>query len=112
MSRYTLNWDLDSLLPHPSTPEFAGILEGYRTSFEALAERSEKLPALSAGATPWVPLLREFERLESLAGDLNSFIGCCAAADAGNKQYRQIEAALSALEPLRERVSTNIEFAF
>lgn len=112
MSRYALNWDLDSILPKPSTPDFDLIVEGYRSSFSALAQKSEKLPALSAGAATWVPLLQEFERLESLAGDLNSFIGCCAAGDAGNKQYRQIEGALSALEPLRERVYTNLEFAF
>lgn len=115
MSKYALNWDLDSLMPHPASAEFAALLEQFRVSLQALADRSDGLSAPTtdaAGVTAWVAFLREYERLESLAGDLNSFIGCHAAVDAGNKQFRQIEAALSALEPLRERVSTNVEFAF
>src|SRR5579863_4097632 len=111
---YGQNWDLDSLLPHPAGEEFTKILNGYRTGLSALAERSDKLPAFGKGGengTAWVSFLRECERLEMQAGDLASFIGCHAAADAANKLYRQVEAALSALDPLRDRIFTNLEFA-
>jgi len=111
---YGQNWDLDSLFPHPSGEEFTNLLNGYRSGLAALAERSDKLPAFSPrgeNGTEWVAFLRECERLETLAGDLSSFIGCHAAADAANKLYRQVEAALSALDPLRDRVFTNLEFA-
>jgi pepF/M3 family oligoendopeptidase len=114
MSTLSANWDLDSLLPHPDTPAFAAILDRFRRSIGALAERSKQLPGVSsssADVAEWVALLREFEQLESLAGDLISFIGCHAAADAANRRFRQFEASLAALEPLRERVSTNVEFA-
>jgi pepF/M3 family oligoendopeptidase len=115
MPTYPLNWDLDSLLPRPDSTEFAAVLEQFSQSLTALADRSEQLPPLSSTGTAWTPwgnFLREFERLEALGGDLLSFIGCHAAADAGNKHFRQIEAALSALDPLRERMATNVEFAF
>ena len=113
-TRYDQNWDLDSLLPHPTGEEFPKIVEGYRDALRALAERSDHLPAFSPGGgngTAWAGFLRECERLEMQAGDLSSFIGCHAAADAANKLYRQFEAALSAVDPLRERISTNLEFA-
>jgi hypothetical protein len=111
---YDQNWDLDSLLPHPAGAEFTKIIEGYREALHGLAERSDKLPLLGPGsenATAWTAFLRECERLEMQSGDLSSFIGCHAAADAANKLYRQVEATLSALDPWRERISTNLEFA-
>jgi oligoendopeptidase F len=111
-SKYDQNWDLDSLLPQPAGEEFPRIVEAYRRDLQALADRSDKLPAVSAKEAPaWGAFLREHERLEMQAADLSAFIGCHAAADAANKLYRQFEAALSALDPYRERVSTNLEFA-
>ena len=111
-SKYDQNWDLDSLLPQPAGDEFPKIIEAYRRDSQALAERSDKLPAVSTKEAPaWGAFLREHERLEMQANDLSAFIGCHAAADAANKLYRQFEAALSALDPFRERVSTNLEFA-
>ncbi|MBS0261712.1 MAG: M3 family oligoendopeptidase [Planctomycetes bacterium] len=113
-SKYDQIWDLDSLLPHPSRPEFPTLVESFRHGLEALAERSDHLPAIpgpAASAAAWGDFLQECERLEMLAVDLSAFIGCHAAADAGNKLFRQYEASLSALDPLRERIMTNLEFA-
>jgi pepF/M3 family oligoendopeptidase len=112
--KYSQNWDLDSLLPPPAGDEFPKIVEAYRRDLAALAGRSDRLPAVSRrgdDAAAWGAFLREFERLEMQATDLSAFISCWAAADAGNKLYRKFEAALSALDPLRERISTNVEFA-
>src|SRR5262245_60448697 len=107
-------WELDSLLPPPASEEFQKTIEAYRRDLTALADRSDRLPAVSRRSedtSAWGAFLREFERLEMQATDLAAFIGCQAAADAGNKLYRRFEAALSALDPLRERVATNVEFA-
>lgn len=113
-TRYALTWDLDSLLPHPASEEFSKILDAFRTGLTHAAERVEKLPTLNSAkaAAEWSVFLKEFESLEAQAGDLASFLGCHAAGDAGNKLFRRYEAALSALDPLRERIYTNIEFAF
>jgi pepF/M3 family oligoendopeptidase len=112
VTKYNQKWDLDSLLPHPASPEFAKIVEAYRRDLEALAERSDRLPEVGrTSAAVWAEFLRETERLEMQATDLFAFIGCHAAADAANKLYRQFEANLSALDPSRERVSSNLEFA-
>ncbi len=108
------NWDLDSLLPHPGSPDFSQIVGAFRQSLEALAEKSDRLPAVTGSAADpaaWGAFLRECERLEMQAVDLSAFIGCHAAADAANTLYRQFEAKLSALDPLRERIMTNLEFA-
>ena len=110
--KYNQNWDLDSLLPPPAGDEFSKIVDAYHRDLQALAEQSDKLPAASAKDAPaWGAFFRELERLETQAADLASFIGCHAAADAANKLYRQFEAALSALDPFRERIATNLEFA-
>ncbi|HTI51319.1 MAG TPA: hypothetical protein VL475_10220, partial [Planctomycetaceae bacterium] len=74
MSKFAVNWDLDSLLPRPAGPEFAVMLDQFRKSLAALAEQSERLPSLrgaAADSASWVAFLREFERLEGQAGDLN-----------------------------------------
>jgi len=111
---YSLNWDLDSLLPHPSQPEFDALLKTYREELSALAEESEQLPAVTSAAetaSRWGEFLKTYADLEARGSDLMSFVGCHAAADAGNKRFQQLEATLSALAPLREQISTNVDFA-
>lgn len=113
-NKYVQNWDLVSLLPHPASPEFPRIMDAYRQGLKELADRSDRLPEVSGRAgdpAAWGAFLHECERLEMQAADLASFIGCHAAADAANKLFRQYEANLSALDPLRERIMTNLEFA-
>jgi pepF/M3 family oligoendopeptidase len=113
--KYAVIWDLESLLPDPAGEKFAKIVADFRAALTNLAGRSDGLPPVgerSGDVAQWVGFLKEFEKLESLATDLNAFIGCKAAGDAANKLYRQFEATLSALDPLRERVYTNLEFAF
>ena len=112
--RYPTTWDLASILPHPETAEFASVLEEYKRRLNEVADKSDRLAPIGDDArinAAWLALLQDVEQLESLAGDLSSFVGCHAAADAGNKLYRQTEAKLSALDPLRERIATNLEFA-
>jgi len=112
-TKYCQNWDLESLLPNPANDEFRKVVDGYRHGLQTLADRSDQLPAVGAAtAAAWGALVQEYERLEMTATDLYAFIGCQAAADAANKLYRQFEASLSALDPLRERIATNVEFAF
>lgn len=110
---YCQNWDLESLLPDPASDDFRKVVDGYRHGLQMLADRSDQLPAVRRDtAAAWSEFVQEYERLEMLATDLYAFIGCQAAADAANKLYRQFEASLSALDPLRERIATNVEFAF
>lgn len=111
---YSQKWDLQSLLPHPNTPEFQDVLTQYRGDLDRLAVQSDALPAVGGDATglaAWVSFLAEFERVETRSIDLRALIGCYAAEDATNKHYQKLEAALSALDPQRERVTTNIDFA-
>lgn len=114
-SSYPLTWELDSLLPNPQKEEFRTLLAQYQRELEAAAVESDTLPPVSAApasVAKWVAFLKTYEQLTGRAGDLGAFIGCHAAADAVNKLYQQMEAKLSSLDPLRERMATNIEFAF
>ncbi|HUG91701.1 MAG TPA: M3 family oligoendopeptidase [Planctomycetaceae bacterium] len=113
-ARFPLTWDLDSLFPHPTTPEFRTVLDRFRDRLIALADRSDRLPAVSGDRTAvseWAAVLREYEAICRLREDLSSFVGCHAAADAANKRFQQLEAELSTLEPPRQRIATNLEFA-
>lgn len=111
---HPINWELTSLVPSPASPEFAALWKDYRERLTKLASGSETLPPLSdpKGDARWVQFLKEYEAIESLSGDLHSGVGCYAADDAGNVQIQQLEAALSALDPLREKITANLEFAF
>jgi len=111
---HPLNWDLNTLLPAPGTSDFCSLWDTYRTSLQELADRSDSLPPLAdcSGTDAWGKFLADYERAETTAGDLRSGIGCYAADDAENVQIQQLEAAISALDPLRERIAANVEFAF
>src|SRR5438046_1327873 len=110
--KYPLTWELDSILPHPDTAEFAEVLSHYKARLTKLAGESDRLPAISPNAehvAEWKRLLSDYEAVEKLATDLSSFAGCHAAADAANKRFQQLEGELSALDPLRAKIDTNIE---
>lgn len=112
--KYPQTWELDSILPHPETKEFRTVLSDYSVRLTKLAGEADRLPAISANAedaASWKRLLAEYEAVEKLASDLSSFIGCHAAADAANKLFQQTEAELSAIDPLRSKIATAIEFA-
>ncbi|MBW3541336.1 MAG: M3 family oligoendopeptidase [Planctomycetes bacterium] len=113
-AEFSLVWDLDALYPRPETPEFRRALDDYRREITALAERSDALPPVSSlphAVTAWVTFLSDYEQAAARREELQSFVGCYAAADARNKTYQRLEAELSSLEPLRARIATNLEFA-
>lgn len=113
-TKYPLTWDLDSLHPHPQTEEFHQLFDSLRMRLEGLASRSNSLPALHASsdvATDWCEFLDEYVQVTQLAEDMESFVGCHAAADAENQLFQTWEAKLSALAPVQEQIGTNVEFA-
>jgi oligoendopeptidase F len=107
-------WDLDSLLPHPQTDGFSAKLSSFRGELAQVAEESDRLPPLSrssAAAGAWGEFLQRYAAVAAAASDLGSFVSCHAAADAGNKQFQQLEATLASFEPDKERIATNVELA-
>src|SRR5262249_27847823 len=61
---YALTWELDSILPQPSTAEFRTVLDGYRDQLNALADTSDRLPGVNSDqgdVAKWVKFLRAFE---------------------------------------------------
>ena len=111
--QFSLTWDLDSLYPHPETDEFKQILKSYKADLTQLAEDSESLPPVeSASAAAWGAFCERIADIFARRSDLHAFVGCHAAADARNKQFQQMEAALSALGPLANQVFTNVELSF
>jgi len=113
-AKYPVTWELDSILPHPETSEFEALFGDYKRRLTTLADESDRLPAISAAterAAGWIKFLNEYATVEKLANDLASFAGCHSAADAANKRFQQLEGELSALDPLRSRIATNLEFA-
>jgi oligoendopeptidase F len=107
-------WDLASLAPAPSSPEFRTQLDQFKTRLRNLAQSTNSLPAVDAqpeNVRRWSDVVTEYEFVDAAAIDFRALADCYAAADAENKAYRQLQAELSAITPDREQISTNIEFA-
>jgi len=113
-SEFPLTWDLDVLLPHPETEDFSQLFAEFRNDLVQLAEQSDALPGVSAESSAvgqWAAFLKQYADVVKRAEDLQSFIGCHAAADAQNKLYQNLEGQLASLRPLQTRIGANIEFA-
>lgn len=108
------NWDLESLYPHPETEAFGACFSELEGKFRELAKAVGSLGGPSTNAETverWTNFLDEWSHLKAHKNELDTFIGCHAAADAANKVFRQYEARLSSLSPLEEQIATEIEFA-
>lgn len=110
--RFPQVWDLASLLPHPSSPEFRTCLNEYKAELLGLVTASRSLPAVTpAAADQWAGFLEAYGRLDAVSGDLRAFLECHCAAEAENPIFLQLDAEVAALSPQREEVTTNLEFA-
>ncbi|HTN03068.1 MAG TPA: oligoendopeptidase F, partial [Planctomycetaceae bacterium] len=110
--RFPQVWDLASLLPHPSSPEFRTCLNEYKQELLGLVTVSRSLPAVTpAAADQWAGFLEAYGRLDAISGDLRAFLECHCAAEAENPIFLQLDAEVAALSPQREEVTTNLEFA-
>jgi oligoendopeptidase F len=113
--QYPLNWELDSLYPHPESDDFRATIDQLKSEFSLLADSSETLPIVAADAVTvarWCEFLNRYAAAHAEFSAVNSFVGCHAAADAANKTFQRYEGELSALSPLRSQIATNVEFAF
>jgi oligoendopeptidase F len=110
-SEFAITWELDSLAPHPESEGFRSLLNAYAQDLRQLAADSEQLPAVGAAdaAAAWASLVERYADVHGRTEDLHSFVGCHAAADAGNRHFQHLEGELSALSPLRQQVLTNLE---
>ena len=110
---YSQTWDLDSLAPCPSTAAFSELMDRYRDDLCALADRADSLPALGdpdpETIATWEQFLESLENIACRGTELDAFIGCHAAADAGNRRLHQLEAEMSALGPQRARLALAIQ---
>ena len=76
--KYVRNWDLDSLLPHPAGEDFPKVIDEYRRDLNALADRSDRLPAVGPGtqnARSWGAFLCELERVVRPRQQLGQWLG-------------------------------------
>ena len=114
-STFPQSWDLTPLAAAPNTAEFRVELDRFKQRLKSLADSTNQLPAVSSRpeqSQPWAKLIAEYEEVDGKFSDYRSLVDCYAAADAENKAYRQLQAELAAMTPDRERIATNIEFAF
>ncbi len=113
-STFPQTWDLTSLAPIPTSPEFRDQLDQFKARLQKLAEATNQLPPVNVrpeNIQRWVQLITEYEFVDAKGADFRAFIDCCAAADAENKLYRQLQAELAATTPDREKIATSVEFA-
>ncbi|MBD3675246.1 MAG: M3 family oligoendopeptidase [Planctomycetaceae bacterium] len=107
-------WDLDSLYPNPQSDEFQAVWDEFLSRLKTLSADSEALPAISTDSEvveTWTQFLVQWSEVRAQYSELSSFAGCHAAGDAGNTEYRKLEARLSSLSPLRAKINSAIEFA-
>lgn len=114
-SQFPLSWDLASLSPIPTSAEFRQQLNDFKSRLTAFAQSTDELPGVNDSAANvgrWIALITGYEKLDAGITDLKALIECYAAGDAENKYYQQLQAELATLSPLREKIATNVEFAF
>lgn len=112
---FPVNWELNSLYPHPATAEFRTAVDDFKQTLEQLATDSDSLPPVTGTETcsqTWGAFLERYEAVSAEASALQAFIECHAAADAADRTFQKYEGELSALSPLRSRIATSVEFAF
>jgi oligoendopeptidase F len=112
---YPVNWELDSLYPHPESADFRTTIDQLKNELSQLADLSETLPSVDAAAETveaWTEFLTRHAAAHAEFSAINSFVGCHAAAAADNKTFQRYEGELSALSPLRSQIASNIEFSF
>ena len=113
--QYPVNWELDSLYPHPESADFRVTIDQIKSELSQLADLSETLPPVSTTSETvdtWEAFLNRHAAAHADFSAINAFVGCHAATDAANKTFQQYEGELSALSPLRSQVTANIEFSF
>ncbi len=113
MSVFPQVWDLTSLHPHPESGEFQQVLQDFRQRLTAIGDRVDSLGTpepTPERAAEWGAFLGEWADVMALGGELDALAACHAAADAGNKSFRQLESQLAALRPCLEKVTTTLEF--
>ena len=113
-SAFPQTWDLASLAPAPLTTLFREQLDQFKQRLKNLALATNALPKVDARAenvSRWVTLIAEYELVDATGADYRALADCYAAADAENKSYRQLQAELAAINPDREQIATNVEFA-
>lgn len=110
-SLYSLNWDLDSILPNPQTPKFQGFLADLSADLKTLADLSDALPDLSSSnaAGEWCNVIEGMDLCFGKYEDMSAFVGCHLADDAENKEFQRVEAVLMSLSPLKQRILSNVE---
>lgn len=110
---YPLNWQLLDLMPHPETAEFRQRLASLKAQLTAVADALDALPPLTATDSvtrQWAEWLQQYEAIDRQLADVRSTVGCWNAVEAENVAFQQLEAELSALNPLRDRVKVSLEF--
>lgn len=114
LTTFPLTWDLASLSPHPSAPEFRSQLDQLKARISKFAASTDSLPPVDgteSNVSKWVEMITEYERLDAQVTDLRALVECYTAGDAENKAFQQLQAELATLTPLREQIATNVEFA-
>ena len=111
--RTPITWELDSLYPSPESAEFRGLIDEYAASIAALSTDVAGLtePA-AAHAAAWADSLERLSEIRTSGSSLRSYIGCHAAADAGNPGFQQLEAKMAALAPDVTALELLFEVAF
>lgn len=112
-ARYPLVWNLKGELPHPEAPEFEAVFRETSQRLTSLADRAASLPRPTLeddALSVWETFLGDWQQTEERVVDLNAYMSCYAAEQAENKTFQKWEAQLSTLDPLRERIDTDVEF--
>ena len=110
ISTYSEVWDLDSLHDHPESNAFRQELDGLKSELESLAAGELPVPSVDS-ADEWAQHMKRFSEADATFEELRSHIGCHSAADATNKALLQLEARLASIEPLRQQIQSDVEFA-
>ena len=102
-------WDLGSFFPAFDGTEMRRFKERLRADVRELQAEAAQAGALAAETLDaWERVILRLEDVEARLGHIFSYVGCLAAADAGNEDYSREEASLAQLAAEAEKAEVDL----
>lgn len=108
----TGDWDLSSLFPSITSPEFVAFRAALGRDTDALATELAALPPVQAAPDAWIDPLLRLEQVGARLGHIQTFLICIASADSADPDAPRELASLDAVSTALDKAFVALRAAF